>query len=308
VAALVAVAIVLALTPVVRRAALALNIVDRPGPLKVQREPVPYLGGVALFVAIGAVLSVTHPAWLWPLALAMMLGIVDDVRAISPRWRFVAQTGVGLVAGVVAPAPGPAGVVVTAALVLVLVNAVNLIDGMDGLASCVVLVSALGFAILGGDARVLAFAVVGAVVGFLVFNRPPARIYLGDGGAYLLGTAIAVMAACAPERHAGVWFELPLLVGLPVADAGIAIVRRVRAGRSFMAGDRSHVYDQLADRGWSIPRVVVACAGAQAVATVLGVAVGHVALAPAAAIVACAAMFAFGAAWKAGLITAEVVT
>jgi UDP-N-acetylmuramyl pentapeptide phosphotransferase/UDP-N-acetylglucosamine-1-phosphate transferase len=297
-----------ALTPFVRRGARAFGVVDHPGPLKVQREPVPYLGGVAVFGALTLVVAPWHPALLLPLGLATALGIADDVRQISPRARLAAQILIGAVAGVVAPAPVRFGGVVTAALVVVLVNAVNLIDGMDALASCVVLVSALGFGILGGDARILALAVVGALLGFLVFNRPPARIYLGDGGAYLLGTAVALMAACAPEHHPVAWLALPLLVALPVADSGIAIVRRVRAGRSPLAGDRSHVYDQLADRGWSIPRVVAVCVLAQGAATAVGMAVWHVDAAVAAVIVTVSGVLALALVWKAGFLSAAVAS
>jgi UDP-GlcNAc:undecaprenyl-phosphate GlcNAc-1-phosphate transferase len=308
VAALVAFATAVALTPFVRGRARAWGIVDHPGPLKVHREPVPYLGGVAVFGAITLVVAPWHPALLIPLALATALGIADDVRQISPRARLAAQILVGAVAGIVAPAPVRFGGIVTAALVVVLVNAVNLIDGMDALASCVVLVSALGFGILGGDARILALAVVGALLGFLLFNRPPARIYLGDGGAYLLGTAVALMAACALEHHPVAWFALPLLFALPLADASIAIVRRVRAGRSPLAGDRSHVYDQLADRGWSIPRVVAACVLAQAVATVAGMAAWHLDALPAAAIVGVSGALALAVAWWAGFFRTAVAS
>jgi UDP-N-acetylmuramyl pentapeptide phosphotransferase/UDP-N-acetylglucosamine-1-phosphate transferase len=308
VGALIAFATAVVLTPFVRRGARAFGVVDRPGPLKVQREPVPYLGGVAVFVAVALVVAPWHPALLIPLALASALGIADDVRHISPRARLAAQMFIGLVAGIVAPAPVRFGALVTAALVVVLVNAVNLIDGMDALASCVIVVSALGFGILGGDARVLALAVVGALLGFLVFNRPPARIYLGDGGAYLLGTAVALMAACAPDDHPVAWFALPLLVALPLADAGIAIVRRVRAGRSPLAGDRSHVYDQLADRGWSIPQVVAVCVLAQGVATGAGMAVWHVDVVPAAAIVGTTGLLALAVVWKGGFLRTAVAS
>jgi UDP-GlcNAc:undecaprenyl-phosphate GlcNAc-1-phosphate transferase len=307
-AALIAFATAVVLTPFVRGRARAWGIVDHPGPLKVQREPVPYLGGVAVFVAITLVVAPWHPALLIPLALATALGIADDVRQISPRARLAAQVFIGVVAGIVAPAPVRFGGLVTAALVVVLVNAVNLIDGMDALASGVVLVSALGFGVLGGDARILALAVVGALLGFLLFNRPPARIYLGDGGAYLLGTAVALMAACAPDNHPVAWFALPLLVALPVADAAIAIARRVRARRSPLAGDRSHVYDQLADRGWSIPRVVAACVLAQGVATAAGMLVWHLDVVPAAAIVGVSGAISLALVWKAGFLRVAVAS
>jgi UDP-GlcNAc:undecaprenyl-phosphate GlcNAc-1-phosphate transferase len=299
-----ALATALVLTPVARRVSFALGVVDRPGPLKIHREPVAYLGGVAVLGALAVGLGPSHPAWLIPLVLATALGVADDVRTISPQVRLIAQLSIGLVAGAIEPAPGPVGVLVTAVIVMVLVNAVNLIDGMDGLASSVVGLSALGFALLGAHVAVPAVAVCGALMGFLVFNRPPARIYLGDGGSYLLGTALALLAARAVSGQGGaVWIALPLLIGLPLADTAIAIARRARSGRSLLAGDRSHVYDQLADRGWSAVKVLLVCCALQAVAVGAGVAAWYLPAAAAAGVAAASAAAAAAAVWRLGLIT-----
>jgi UDP-GlcNAc:undecaprenyl-phosphate GlcNAc-1-phosphate transferase len=273
----IALVVALAMTPLARRVSFALGILDRPGPLKVQREPVAYLGGAAVFAALAAALAVDHPLWILPLALATALGIADDVRSISPQVRLLAQCSVGVAAGFVEPAPGPAGVLVTAAFVVVLVNAVNLLDGMDALASSVVAISAFAFALLGGVVRDPALALAGALAGFLVFNRPPARIYLGDGGSYLIGTALALLAATALDgQGAAAWIALPLLVSVPLADTAIAILRRARSRRPLFAGDRSHVYDQLADRGWPVSRTVLTLVGVQCVSAAAGLVAWHV--------------------------------
>jgi UDP-GlcNAc:undecaprenyl-phosphate/decaprenyl-phosphate GlcNAc-1-phosphate transferase len=305
---LVAFAVAVVCTPLARRLALALGVLDAPGPLKIHREPVPYLGGVAVFVALATVIAPTHLSYLLPLGLAAALGIADDIRSVPPVVRLLSQVTIGCIAGAIAPAPGRFGLLITAGLVVVLVNAVNLIDGMDALASCVVGVSALGFAAVGGDARILAFAVCGALAGFLLFNRPPAQIYLGDGGSYLLGTAIAMLSASALHTdYSAVWIALPFLVGLPLADAAIAILRRYLAKRPLMLGDRSHVYDQLADRGWSVPRVVLVCASVQLLATVTGLLLLQLgvvaATAGALAVAVAAAIFV----WRAGLLTPKAV-
>jgi UDP-GlcNAc:undecaprenyl-phosphate GlcNAc-1-phosphate transferase len=305
--ALVAFAVALVMTPLARRAAFAFGVLDRPGPLKVQREPVPYLGGVAVFVAVVVVVAPSHLSWLVPLGMAAALGISDDVRSLSPMFRLGAQASIGIVAGIVAPAPGPLGVLVTAALVVVIANAVNLIDGMDALASGVVAISAIGFVMIGGDARVLALAVCGALAGFLVFNRPPARIYLGDGGAYLLGTALGMLAARSLDSHPGAWIALPFLVGLPLADAAIAILRRLRAHQPLMAGDRSHVYDQLADRGWPVMRVVAVCGGVQLVATGAGLLSWHLGAGSAAAVATATVALALIVVWRTGLVRTQVI-
>jgi len=213
---------------------------------------------------------------------------------------------IGCIAGLVSPADVRFGFVVTALLVVVCINAVNLIDGMDALASAIVLLAAVGFVFVGGDARVLAIGLCGALAGFLVFNRPPARIYLGDGGSYLLGTALGLLAACLFDATTGAaWVALPFLVGLPLADTAIAIVRRSRSGKPLMHGDRAHVYDQLADRGWSAARVLTVCAIAQFAATTFGLAVLH--LQPGAAVLAATAALAACAlfAWRNGFVATE---
>lgn len=265
-------------TPLVARVALRTGIVDHPGPLKVQQAPVPYLGGVAVFAAVGVPVAFVHPSLLAPLALALALGLADDARGLAARWRLGCEVVIGFVAGAVAPAPGPLGVVVTALFVVGLINAVNLLDGLDGLASGVALVSAIGFASFGGAGRVPALALAGGLAGFLLYNRPPARVYLGDAGAYFVGATHAILAALAlgaTDAPAG-WAAVPLLVALPVADTAIAIMRRVRAKRPVFTGDRSHVYDQLVDRGLRTGRVTLTMAAVQAALVAVGVLAVHI--------------------------------
>lgn len=262
-------------TPTAAWLAGVFGVVDHPGPLKVQRQPVPYLGGLAVFAALAGPIAIVRPALLIPLGLACALGLADDVADISPRFRLVAEVGVGLAAGAVVAAPpgGIVGLLATAALVVGLVNAVNLIDGLDGLAGGVACASAAGFVLLGGPGRPVAAAIAGALAGFLVFNRPPARIYLGDSGAYLIGAALACTAALALDDPGGAsgWAAVPLLVALPVLDTIVAIARRRRAGRPLFQGDRSHVYDQLVDRGRTRVQTVILMIVVQTVLVALGV-------------------------------------
>jgi UDP-GlcNAc:undecaprenyl-phosphate GlcNAc-1-phosphate transferase len=171
----------------------------------------------------------------------------------------------------------------------VLCNAVNLLDGLDALAAGVCAVSAVGFAIvLDGNWATVAVALAGALGGFLVWNRPPARIYLGDAGSYFLGTALAILLARAwsPEEPVALGAGALLFVAVPVADMTIAIVRRARAGRPLFVGDRGHVYDQLVDRRWAAPAVALLCIAVQAGFTAAGVAITGL---PAGAAVASAA-------------------
>ena len=135
---------------------------------------------------------------------------------------------------------------------------------------------ALGsFVVLSGSGATLAIALVGALAGFLVWNRPPARVYLGDAGSYLIGTALAMLFLAASQREAAVVSGALLFVGVPVADMSVAIVRRLRAGTPLLQGDRGHVYDQLVDRGWPANRAVGACVAAQAVLTLAGIGIAN---------------------------------
>ena len=244
----------LILTPIARRAAFALNIIDRPGDLKTQHEPVAYLGGVAVFLAaLAGPLLTDHVAVLIPMGAALGLGLADDLRPLAVPLRIAVELAIAGAAALVVPGPTLARIA-TAVLVLGLLNAVNLLDGQDGLAAGVGVVICAGFATLGGAATPVGLGLAGALLGFLVLNRPPARIYLGDAGAYLVGTTIALLPALTrhASSHWSMWWAVPLLVAVPVADTAIAILRRLRAHRPLLSGDRSHVYDQLVDRGMSI--------------------------------------------------------
>ena len=265
-------AVAVILTPVAASVAGRLGLVDEPGPLKVHARPVPYLGGVAVLVAIAGPTLGARPSLLVPLALACALGLADDATDLPPALRLAAETGIGVSAAFAVGHHDAARVVLGVVVVLVLVNAMNLLDGLDGLAAGVTLASATGFYIVltGADAT-LALVLAGAVAGFLVWNAPPARVYLGDAGSYLIGTALAMLFLAATLHPAEVVSGAFLFLGVPVADMVVAVVRRLRARQPLLRGDRGHVYDQLVDRGLSAPAAVMACVAAQGVLTAAGV-------------------------------------
>ncbi|MEY2591685.1 MAG: UDP-GlcNAc:undecaprenyl-phosphate/decaprenyl-phosphate GlcNAc-phosphate transferase [Acidimicrobiaceae bacterium] len=283
-------AVAVATTPLAAAVARRLDVMDHPGPLKVHAVAVPYLGGLAVFCALLPGVGWARPGLLVPIAIALLLGLVDDAVEVPPRVRLLAEVGVGATAGLVVPTrlPDVVGPVAVAVAVVVLINAVNLIDGLDGLASGVACVSAVGFAaLLVGDSQVVALALAGALAGFLLFNRPPARIYLGDAGAYLLGTALALLLALSWDREGRLSVPVAalLLVAVPVLDTGVAVLRRMRAGQPLFVGDRGHVYDQLVDRGWSAPRAAAVLVLLQAVLAAVAAAAAHLPTGPATAVV-----------------------
>ena len=179
-------------------------------------------------------------------------------------------------------------------LVIATCNSTNLLDGLDGLCGGVTEIIALGFLALAvllacyGDAprqgdpqltqeydalRVtLCLAMAGAILGFLPYNVPPASIFMGDAGSMLLGLFVATMMAMFCREMTARWLLAAIMVySLPIADTGLAVVRRFIAGKSIFAGDRSHLYDQLVDRGMTVKKVVVLFYLLAALAAFLGV-------------------------------------
>ncbi|MHC4236346.1 MAG: glycosyltransferase family 4 protein, partial [Planctomycetota bacterium] len=247
---------------------------------------------VALTVAMvndAANWQIMGPVLLGGVAITVV-GLLDDLRELSAKLRLgltsaiiaavllTTGAGLGLVDALLVPlhlsAPDaivvPISFVVSILVVLGACNSTNLIDGLDGLCSGVTAIVSLGFFFLaanlaavgfsqeGDPARlVLAIAMFGAAVGFLPLNFNPARIFMGDAGSMLLGFNCGMMILLFAERGILRWVLGGLMVfALPIADTALAIVRRWRSGRPIFAGDRSHFYDQLADRGISVRRVV----------------------------------------------------
>jgi UDP-GlcNAc:undecaprenyl-phosphate GlcNAc-1-phosphate transferase len=269
-AGLAALAAALVLTPLAILVARRAGAVDRPGPLKPQVAPVPHLGGTAVFVAVLPWLVAEDAVLLAPLGAALLLGLVDDLRGLRPGLRLAVQVAVGaaLAAILRTRVPGPVAGVLIVLVTITLVNGVNLIDGLDALAPGVVAVACVGSSVLlGGAPRALAAAGAGALAGFLAYNRPPARVYLGDGGAYFLGGLLTVFLASAwkPSTPWSTSTAALLLVAVPAAEVAFATARRLRAGRSVTGGDRRHPYDLVVARGWPASRASLAYVAASAV-------------------------------------------
>ena len=300
-----AIAIVLAVTPLVRRLALRIGAVDRPGPRSVHRVPVPYLGGVAIFAGLcaglGAVATV-RPGVLAGNGLSLIgialgglfilaLGVADDLgrlwvhrypwlgdaegRGLRPAAKLVGEVAAALilcVCGLRIPdihrplSANPCAYIMfgpvaqyalTVTWVVAITNAVNLIDGLDGLAAGVSAISAgtlLVVAVLNptmGLAVVVAAVVLGASAGFLPFNFYPARIFMGDAGALLLGFALSAVSLIEPLKSPTVvTLALPILaLGVPILDTGLAILRRLGRRQLVGSADRAHVHHRLLDLG-----------------------------------------------------------
>jgi UDP-GlcNAc:undecaprenyl-phosphate/decaprenyl-phosphate GlcNAc-1-phosphate transferase len=291
-------------TPLAARFAVRVQLVDRPGPLKPQAHATPYLGGVGLACGAAVGAAVLDPWLLVPLGMALALGTADDVRPLPPFIRVLGALATGLVlAAVISTRFGDAGFLLVPVASIVLVNGFNLLDGLDALCGSVTLIGAAGFAfLLSGDARGFALALAAASAAFLFFNRPPAKVYLGDGGAYFVGISMTALLATAwaPGEARTTGVGALALVALPLVEVALAMFRRARSGRSLLSGDRDHPYDVLVRSGWSIPRTVAAYAFAELVALALGVLASHLKVQLAWAVVGITALGLVAAGFRAG--------
>jgi UDP-GlcNAc:undecaprenyl-phosphate GlcNAc-1-phosphate transferase len=294
----VALLLSLGLTPLVRRLAIAAGITDAPGPRRIHLRVIPRGGGLAVAAAavIACALCVGSAPYLNALviaggALLLAIGIADDVFELGPKIKLLGQIAAatlavvgGLRLAVIAPTGtagllGLADAVLTVGWIVFITNAVNLTDGLDGLASGIGIV-AFGWlscaALRGGDvqAALVPIAFTGALLGFLVYNSNPASIFLGDTGSLLIGYTMAVLPLVADAGSAVPPLAAFLLVAVPVTDTLLAIARRFLSRcitawgegrflfglldglRNTVAPDRRHVHHRLLDLGFTQRRAV----------------------------------------------------
>jgi len=281
-ALIVAFAVTLVLVPPVSRLAVRLGLLDRPKPDRFHRETTPYLGGVAVaggVISVGvfaAGMSAQVTAILGCGVVLAALGLVDDWRTVGPVPKLLVQLAAGFAlwfAGVRAEFFGVAlfDLALTVAWVVVVTNAVNLIDNMDGLACGAAAISALTlFAIVAwrGNAAVgcLALAVAGASLGLLRYNFPPARVFLGDTGTLLLGFLLAAIALQVDLVGSSrvVSAAVPVLaLGVPLFDTALVVVARVREARPPYVGGTDHTSHRLVALGLSSRQVALLTYAAQ---------------------------------------------
>lgn len=280
----------LAATPIVRRWALAYDVVDRPdNGRKQQKAPVPLLGGVAVLAAWLTTMAVAQTSGIftgeqpWALAVSLtllcLLGVADGLWRIRVRWKLLAQIAAAL------PLVAAGGLVdrcqvlgvevhlgVWAAPLAMLwyaasINAFNFIDGMDGLAAtCGICISLCVAALVGssGDVTgaVSGLALAGALGGFLVFNAPPARIYLGDAGSMVVGLLLAwqVLNVASVQARVPEVSVMLLFMAVPMLDLLLAIARRTLVGKHIWDPDRGHMHHRLLDRFGNVPAVLATLA------------------------------------------------
>jgi len=271
-----------ALTPLMRKIALKTNFVDHPNMAhKSHHEPIPYLGGVA--IALG-ILVIEYAALLtqknllenlWtatslfgPALILGIVGLIDDKRALPPLPRFIAQSAAGIfTAGLIIATDtvgNPSGnslldAVITVVWIVGICNSINFFDNLDGGAAGAIAATSFGlFLIAYNNGQYLISAtsitIFAAMLGFLIWNKSPAKIYMGDAGALFLGAVIAVLTIrLDPEvQSKTISFAIPLLLlAVPILDTSVAVASRIRRRRSIFQGGHDHLSHRLMRKGFT---------------------------------------------------------
>jgi len=279
-------------TPLARQAAIKFGIVDKPdGNLKVQRDPVPYLGGLAIYMAYLLSLSLTFEFSHELLAIMLggtiivLLGLIDDFGVLKPEVKLVGQ----VIAAFVLIKSGTMiyltfiplwlRIFLTGLWIVGITNAFNIIDVMDGLSAGVAVIAAVTLSIVAMQndkitVAVMAVSLAGAALGFLKYNFNPARIYMGDTGSMFLGftlSALSIGNTVGSYTKMNIFgFIAPVMIlGVPVFDTLFVMFFRWRRRQSMFHGSNDHFAIRLKKAGWPVRRIVLASYAASVFMSVL---------------------------------------
>jgi len=274
---LTALVLTMVLIPPLMRIAVRLSVVDTPNERKVHVGAIPRIGGMAMVVGacIPILLWLPHNtfvvAFLGALLVLLIFGAWDDSKELDYRLKFTGQflaVGVIVFWGKLSIAVLPffgmdpvsiyLSIPVTIVFLVGVTNAVNLSDGLDGLAAGIALLSLGAIALLAKlansqDVIMACFIVAGAIFGFLRYNTYPARIFMGDTGSQFLGFTIGILSVVLTQQvntALNPWLPL-FLVGMPIVDTLFVMIKRVSEGRSPFAADKSHMHHRLLGMGWA---------------------------------------------------------
>lgn len=280
----------ISLTPLVRAIAIRVGAIDRPGPRRVHQAPVPTMGGLAI---AAAVLISAWAAFLLPgpvgrlgerpllgLTVAslpiLIMGVVDDRRRLPAGAKLAAQIAAALILVLFdygipllnipfggAIHLGLLNIPLTVVWVLIVTNAINLIDGLDGLAAGAVFIASMSLWWVGRShldlyVMFLASLLAGSTLGFLRYNFPPARIFMGDTGSQFLGLSLAALSLVENRKGAvSITLLFPLVaMGVPIFDSALAFFRRLLGRQPVFRGDSEHIHHRMLRLGLS-PRAAV---------------------------------------------------
>lgn len=328
---LLAVVIAAALTPIARAFAVRVGALSYPNKRSVHTKPIPYLGGVAIYLAsvvavliVGVKDAVARNALIWGGGVILLVGVIDDLKNLRPWQKIAGQmisaaiaVGLGVnISFFTDPFTGNIkylgvfGIPLTVFWIIAFENLVNLSDGLDGLCAGIVAIASavmvFASARVGvGAISVAAAAIAGSVLGFLPYNFHPASIFMGDAGAMYLGYALAVLSVQGLVKSAAALTVLAPVFALlvPISDAAFAIVRRFAGGVPVMQADHDHIHHRLLELGLSQEKAVLSIYSVSLIFGALGLFSGFMPVYQGAPItvVAIAGLYLF--AHRAGLLT-----
>lgn len=279
-----------------RKVAVAIGAMDKPNlERKTQKEPVPYLGGLAIAISIvvltfAAVIRSDNTQTTFPLAATLLfpaiflglMGLIDDLASLNPLPRLIIQTVMAIAVSVFLIRTDTVGItldgtfldeIIMTVWIIGICNSINFFDNLDGGAAGTVAVSTIGIALIAlgeGQELIAALSIVtaGSTIGFLMWNKPPAKIYMGDAGALFLGVVVAVLTIRLNPGIAPKWNSislLPMLLAVPILDTCVAVLSRIRRGISPFTGGKDHLSHRLMRRGLSKQGAAFTLWAAQAV-------------------------------------------
>jgi len=276
------------LTPMVRKLSFKVGAVDVPGERRVNKKVMPSMGGLAIYLTFFIILFFFQPVPLStsiPIMLASTIvlatGIIDDITEISPKMKMgglllaavvvtltndltVAQLGIPFIGEIILPAW--IGFPFTILWIVAISNAINLIDGLDGLASGISIIALITMGITSiffltstsYMVSVMIFSLVGSIIGFLPYNFYPAKIYLGDTGALFLGFMISVLSLYGLKNVTIVSLIIPIVIlGIPITDTIYAMLRRKLNHVPISSADKHHMHHRLMSLGLTHRQTVV---------------------------------------------------
>ena len=289
------------LTWPVRKIAIAVGAMDNPTlDRKTQKEPIPYLGGVAIASSISvltfaAVIRSDNTQATFPLAAMLLfpaiflgfVGLIDDLRTLRPLPRLIIQTVTAIIVALFLINTDTVAIhfdstildeVIMVVWIIGICNSINFFDNLDGGAAGTVAVSSFGIAAIAlgeGQELIAALSIVtaGSTLGFLMWNKSPAKIYMGDAGALFLGVIVSVLTIRLNPGITPQWSSislLPMLLAVPILDTCVAVLSRIKRGISPFTGGKDHLSHRLMRKGiskrntafalWTMQGFFVGCA------------------------------------------------
>lgn len=271
------------LTPLIKRFAFKIGATDKPNYRKVHQNIMPRLGGLAIFLSFIIGVMILNPVaeYHWPIIMGsfivIMTGMVDDIKEISPKIKLAGQISAAFIVVVFGNLNvefinlpfggkisfGILSIPFTMIWIIGITNAINLIDGLDGLAagvSTIALFSIAGMAFVMGNLYVVIIALIitSGTLGFLLYNFHPAKIFMGDTGALFLGYMIGVLSLLGFKNVTFISLIIPVIIlGVPISDTFFAIVRRLVNKQPLSAPDKSHLHHCLLRSGFSHRQTVL---------------------------------------------------